>query len=163
MVMLLEIFCTLMVTSHFMKNIHKWKSNLVVTVIVTLLPYLIFKKLIENEHTSMYLFRHNAPLCAENKSCIHYSAVILYLSGILIWKYSVNEINRKNIFYYSFHSLPILAFINKFILHWNFHVQIITDIVLMYLVAYMEEEKIQFDRSNYNHVRSNLRRNLNKN
>ena len=56
MVMLLEILCTLMVTSHFMKNIHKWKSNLVVTAIVTLLPYLIFKKLIEkvNKHEDKF-------------------------------------------------------------------------------------------------------------
>ena len=166
MVSLLEIFCIWAVTTSFMKYPKKWKANLFSTIMMLGMFYQ-YLQITFTTPENLNKFRKGVPMCTPSGRCVYYSALVMSVSGQLIWKYltftssTVTFPTKKQLFYFGIHSLPVLGFMLGF--NWNFRCQFFTDLLLLLTISFLEgSSQEQFDRSNYEHVRRTLNRHLNR-
>ena len=168
-----EIFGLWLVVFSFIKNNKNWKVNLLTTCLSSMMMMKFFQTI--DNYQSLEEFIDGAPMCTkkilrDRNVCLYYDAVFTYFIGQILWVYhalptvaSLENVTDKSLFYYGFHSMPIVAMLVGCLDNWTFNIQIKIDLILI-IAAILNgdfavfvwfgfcKEREQFDRSNFSHV-----------
>jgi len=151
MILIIEIICLSLVLFGFNKYFDNWKKNLAAIGTYIIMLWMFLK--IISRFININNFMYGQPLCTtgltNDKLCLHYSALVVYFTGLILWcfqafpknyNYSIPKIDDSIL--YCIHSSALIGILFGFVQNWDLALQVIIDVCLLIICTFYKQLNI---------------------